>query len=247
MTMKAIVILLQLVAMIMVKADGDLTYYQTAKPSAVFIRSCCDLRTFPVSSGVYKISTGTFSTSNVYCDMSTDNGGWIVIQRNRKNSRLSFNKNWKEYEDGFGDLNGDFWAGLKLMHALTQSGQWEMRVDYQKESDRSWTYLHYNEFSVKSASEEYQLQVDGYTGKVLFGSAKDPFTGSGRIANMMKFTTYDNDNDNAGGNCAVQWQSGWWYNYCYRININRQPPEYAHPNIALFTEMKIRPKDCIIQ
>ena len=100
--------------------------------------------------------------------MSTDNGGWTVIQRNRKNSGTSFNKNWKEYEEGFGDLNGDFWAGLKLIHALTQSGQWEMRVDYQKD-DNSWTYLHYNEFRVESASKEYQLHVNGYIGEASFG------------------------------------------------------------------------------
>ena len=64
------------------------------------------------------MSMGTFATANVYCDMTTDSGGWIVIQRNRKNSQLSFNKNWREYEEGFGDLNKDFWAGLELMHTL---------------------------------------------------------------------------------------------------------------------------------
>ena len=38
------------------------------------------------------MSMGTFATANVYCDMTTDNGGWIVIQRNRKNSEVSFKK-----------------------------------------------------------------------------------------------------------------------------------------------------------
>ena len=242
-----VVIILQLVMLTLVKAQSDLAYSPSAKPSAVFIKTCCDLRTFPASSGVYKINTGTFSTTNVYCDMSTDNGGWIVVQRNRKNSQLSFIKNWKEYEDGFGDLNGDFWAGLKLMHALTQSGQWEMRVDYQKETDNIWTYLHYNHFSVESATKEYQLSVNGYAGKVSFGSERDPFTGTGRIANGMRFTTYDNENDREPNiNCAATWLGGWWHNDCYRMNINRQPPEYEHPNKALFTEMKIRPKDCIV-
>jgi len=51
---------------------------------------------------------GTFTSVNVYCDMTINNGGWIVIQRNRKNSQLSFIKNWREYEEGFGDLNKDF-------------------------------------------------------------------------------------------------------------------------------------------
>ena len=224
---------------------SDLTHYP-ANPSAVFIKICCDLRTFPASSGVYKISTGTFSITNVYCDTNTDNGGWIVMQRNRINSKLSFVKNWKEYEDGFGVLTGDFWAGLKLIHALTQSGQWEMRVDYQKE-DKTWTYLHYNRFRVESASKEYQLYVEGYTGEISFGLNRDPLTGSDRTANGMNFSTYDNDNDGGAGNCAADWRGGWWYNYCYRININRQPPIFEYPQQALFTEMKIRPKDCIMQ
>ena len=109
------------------------------------------------------MSMGTFVIAYVYCDMTTDGGGWIVIQRNRKNSQLSFNKNWREYEKGFGDLNKDFWTGLKLMHTLTQTGQWEMRVDYQK-NDKTWSYLHYNQFRVGSASEKYPLTVGGFTG-----------------------------------------------------------------------------------
>ena len=115
-------------------------------------------------------------------------------------------------------------------------------------SKRSWTYLHYNHFRVESASKEYQLDVNGYTGEVLFDLNKDPFTGNNRIANGMSFSTYDNDNDKRpNDNCAADWKGGWWHNDCYRININRQPPEYEHPKQALFTEMKIRPKDCIIQ
>ena len=66
------------------------------------------------------MSMGTFATANVYCNMTTDSGGWIVIQRNRKNSQLSFNKNWREFEEGFGDLNKDFWAGLAMIHILTK-------------------------------------------------------------------------------------------------------------------------------
>ena len=55
--------------------------------------------------------------------------------------------------------------GLELMHTLTQRDQWEMRVDYQK-NDKTWSYLHYNQFSVGSASEKYPLTVGGFTGVV---------------------------------------------------------------------------------
>ena len=184
------------------------------------------------------MSMGTFATANVYCNMTTDNGGWIVIQRNRINSQLSFYKNWREYEEGFGDLNKDFWAGLELMHTLTQRGQWEMRVDYQK-NDKTWSYLHYNQFSVGNASEEYPLTVGRFT---RVGTDWFAF----HSLNGMKFSTPDNDNDKySGGNCAASHNSGWWYNTCHRININTQP--LSVPGGALFSEMKIRPKDCITQ
>ena len=75
---------------------------------------------------MYKMKTATFLTAKVYCNMTTDGGGWIVIQRNRKDSQLSFNKNWRKYREGFVDLSIDFWAELELMHILTQQGQWEI-------------------------------------------------------------------------------------------------------------------------
>ena len=210
------------------------------------IKSCCMLKHFAsdyvtsqVSSGVYKISLSNFANSvDAYCDMTTDGGGWIVIQRNRKDNVVSFNRNWTDYEEGFGDLNTEFWYGIKPLHYLTDNGQWEMRVDYQDEHKR-WSYLYYNQFSVGSASEEYPLTVGGFA-----GLGTDRFT----YHNGMKFSTPDNDNDKSGGsNCAVTYQSGWWYSSCYSININRQPPHVGSSDNVLFSEMKIRPKDCITQ
>ena len=205
----------------------------------VTIKSCCDLKIFSAPSGVYKVTKGTFDTANAYCNMTTDGGGWMVIQRNKKDSLVNFNRNWTEYGEGFGDLNAEFWYGLESMYCLTQTGQWEMRVDYQR-YDKTWSYLHYNQFSVGSASEEYPLTVGGFTavGSDLFA-----------VHNGMKFSTPDNDNDKwSAENCAAIYKSGWWYNNCYHININKQPPTEGDTKAAnlLFTEMKIRPKDCII-
>ena len=112
-----------------------------------------------------------------------------------------------------------------------------MRVDYQK-NDKTWSYLHYNKFSVGSASEEYPLTVGGFT-----GVGRDQFA----YHKGMKFSTPDNDNDkHSSANCAAAFKSGWWYNSCYNVNINTQPP-VVYGNYVLFSEMKIRLKDCITQ
>ena len=209
--------------------------------SLITIDSCCDLRSF-LASGIYKTSKGTFDkAADTYCDMITEGGGWVVIQRNKKSSKVNFDREWGDYEKGFGDLNTEFWYGLEEVHCLTQRGQWEMRLDYQK-NDKTWSYLHYKNFSIGSGNDEYPLTVTGFTG---VGTDAFNYHSSYR-PNGMKFSTSDNDNDKySGRNCAASNMSGWWYNRCSHVNINYQPPHIAG-NI-LFSEMKIRPKDCITQ
>ena len=225
------------------------TFKSKCSPVNITIDNCCDFNDIPHSkapSGVYQMisctapcESFTIVTTTGYCDMTTDGGGWTVIQRNKENSEVNFNRNWTDYEKGFGNLYTEFWYGLSIIHCLTQRGQWEMRMDYQK-NDKTWSYLHYNQFSVGSASEEYPLTVGGFT-----GVGTDWFNDQSYPHNGNKFSTPDNDNDKVSStNCAVS--SGWWFhNECYHININQQPPNAYHN--VLFTEMKIRLKDCITQ
>ena len=37
--------------------------------------------------------------------------------------------------------------------------------------------------------------------------------------NGMGLSTYDNDNDSSGGNCANDYHSPWWYYHCWQSNI----------------------------
>ena len=198
------------------------------------IKTCCDLRIFSLPSGVYTLRKEQFENAEVYCDMDTAGGGWNVIQRNKKESPLSFNRDWAAYEDGFGKLESEFWYGLDGIGCLTQKGQWEMRIDIQN-SDKAWDYYHYNSFKVGTANDGYPLTIGGYTLKVT-----DYFS----TLNGMKFSTPDVDNDKSRYHCARTYAaSGWWYyNDCNTINLNRQPPFVASG--ALFSEMKIRPRDC---
>ena len=227
------------------------TFRSKCSPANATIDNCCDLTGFPSSkapSAVYQMKScavpcevSSFTTvlvtavAAVYYDMTTDGGGWVVIQRNKKGSAVNFNREWVDYEKGFGNLTTEFWYGLAVMHCLTQRGQWEMRVDYQF-NNRTWSYLHYNQFSVGSASQEYLLTVGGFT-----GVGTDWFADKSKSHSGMKFSTPNNDNNKR--TCADSYKSGWWYNKCYHVNLNRQPPVVSIS--VLFSEMKIRLKDCI--
>ena len=222
------------------------------------IKTCCDLNAFyffTKPSGVYQMQClcgGKWNTANVFCDTTTADGGWTVIQR-RVDGSEDFNRPWSDYEKGFGDLNGEFWYGLKAINCFTQVGQWELRIDFEfKNKTRS--YLHYNAFKVGSASEEYPLTISEFTGI----TPTDPF--STRPLSSRKFSTYDNDNDKWDNNCAAEVNNakgngGWWYKDCWDINlnINYNPDQFGSMYLAgtwynpRWIEAKIRPFNCISQ
>lgn len=68
----------------------------------------------------------TTVTSDGYCHTQHTHGGWIVIQRQSTeyDNSVNFNKTWEDYEEGFGNLEGNFWHGLKTIHCLTQNHPW---------------------------------------------------------------------------------------------------------------------------
>ena len=223
----------------------------------ITIRTCCDLNPlyfFTKPPGVYQtqcLCGGKWSTTSVFCDTETAHGGWTVIQR-RKDGSVDFNQPWSDYEKGFGDLNGEFWYGLKLINCLTQTGQWELRIDFEFQN-KTRSYLHYNKFKVGSTTDEYPLTIDGFNGI----TPTDPFA----YHNNRKFSTYDNENDPSSKfNCAAKVNNakdngGWWYNDCWHINPNIQynPGQYGFMALAgtwynpRWIEMKIRPLNCTVQ
>ena len=49
------------------------------------------------------------------------------------------------------------------MNCLTKTGKWELRIDFEFQN-KTTSYLHYNEFKVGSATDEYPLTIGGFTG-----------------------------------------------------------------------------------
>ncbi|XP_033638997.1 ryncolin-1-like [Asterias rubens] len=162
--------------------------------------------------GLYTIFPTSLTTSGlqVYCDMKTDGGGWIVFQR-RQDGSVDFYRNWAEYQSGFGDLQSEFWLGNDIMRDLTGSGQWRLRVDMEDwESNTAWAS--YDEFSV--TGNKYTLQVGSYDAQSTAGDAMTYHNG-------LPFTTKDQDNDaRSGYNCAERYEGAWWFNDCLHSHLN---------------------------
>ena len=157
------------------------------------------------------INSGNFGPiTQVYCDMVTDGGGWTVFQR-RIDGSVDFYRGWSDYEEGFGNLTGEFWLGLTKIHRLTKTGDKQLRIDL-GDFENNYRYAKCSSFSVGDNISKYILNVAGYSGDV--GDSITAHTG-------QKFTTKDGDNDiYAEGNCASLYKGGWWYGACHSSNLN---------------------------
>ncbi|CAG2189710.1 Ryncolin-2,Ficolin-1-A,Fibrinogen C domain-containing protein 1-A,Fibrinogen C domain-containing protein 1,Fibrinogen C domain-containing protein 1-B,Ryncolin-1,Tenascin-X,Ficolin-2,Ficolin-1,Fibrinogen-like protein A,Ficolin-1-B,Ryncolin-3,Angiopoietin-related protein 7,Ryncolin-4 [Mytilus edulis] len=126
------------------------------------MRDCVDWQQSGMTTnGIYSITPIGFKPFDVYCDMTTDGGGWLVFQR-RIDGTIDFFKEWVSYENGFGDINSEFWLGNKKLHVLTQEHT-ELRVDVMA-WDNEKRYAKYSTFRLGDASSKYTLYVDGYSG-----------------------------------------------------------------------------------
>ncbi|XP_052564350.1 fibrinogen C domain-containing protein 1-like [Culex pipiens pallens] len=146
----------------------------------------------------------------VFCDQEYEGGGWIVIQ-NRYDGSVHFYRDWDEYERGFGNLNREFWLGLRKIHELTYSRRYELHVILE-DWDGIRAVARYSDFLMAGPKEMYELRSLGS----FSGSAGDSLS----YHLGMKFTTFDVDNDEWDGNCASFTYGAWWYRNCYSSNLN---------------------------
>ncbi|XP_077626051.1 tenascin isoform X2 [Crocuta crocuta] len=197
------------------------------------------------TSGLYTIylNGDKAQALEVFCDMTSDGGGWIVFLR-RKNGREDFYRNWKAYAAGFGDRREEFWLGLDNLHKITAQGQYELRVDLRDHGKTA--YAVYDRFSVGDAKTRYKLKVEGYS-----GTAGDSMA----YHNGRSFSTYDKDTDSAITNCALSYKGAFWYKNCHRVNLMGRYGDNNHSQgvnwfhwkgheySIQFAEMKLRPSN----
>jgi hypothetical protein len=232
------------------------TYYRerlmtlrSSCPAPVF-HSCCNLKNtfYFAQSGVYELNHPCSGDNDAgqskvfaYCDMETDDGGWIVIQR-RTDGSLPFNRTFEEYENGFGDPSGEFWYGLRNIYCLTTTGHTEVRIDFKYENGTSG-YAHFSNFYI-SPKESYY--ISSLPAVILSSPGARTFrnpSSNGRfyVQSLPGVTWYRQTTYNIGG----------WWDSSVRGNPNGpgssgNETAYAQWN-GVFTpqiEVKIRPKTC---
>ncbi|XP_062410002.1 tenascin isoform X2 [Sardina pilchardus] len=195
------------------------------------------------ASGLYTIYVGGNKNQpmEVYCDMATDGGGWVVFLR-RQSGKTEFFRNWRNYTNGFGDMMDEFWLGLSNLHKLTTSGPYELRVDLRDGTES--VYAYYDKMVVGEPRGRYKIQIGSYS-----GTAGDSMT----YHQNRPFSTYDNDNDVAVTNCALSYKGAFWYKNCHRVNLMGRYGDNSHSkginwfhwkgheHSVPFAEMKIRP------
>ena len=207
-----------------------------------------DSDNFTLLTGIYDISNvcqattaftlDVFPPMQVRCNMDSNDGGWTVLIRRTPDvgKRESFDREWADYENGFGNLTGEFWYGLKNMHCLTSRESMEVEVEVSK-TDGTELVLPYGSFRVDGPSTSYTLYISDkqHNGFDYLG-----------IHNGMKFSTKDRDNDRHSSQCTAS-GGGWWYNACYRTKLTHlsHPILYDGDNINYdYAELRVRSKTC---
>lgn len=162
----------------------------------------------------------------VYCDFTTNGGGWTVIQRRNKGDTL-FPTSEESYNNGFGPVDGEFWLGNKKIHQLGR-GQM-MAVVY--ENSTSYFYDLYSEFYVLHNS---MLDISGRSGMLPEGFLNSDIDGP-LLFVAPKASKFSSD-------CVSSSDGGWWFRgNCGGKNLNAERKECGKSWLG--TEMLFRQRE----
>ena len=189
--------------------------------------------------GIYNIDPDGQGIISVFCDQTTDGGGWIVFQRRIAPYSGNFERWWSAYKIGFGSLSGEFWLGNDYLHRIAPSDS-ILRIELQRSDDQK-RYAKFGGFQLADESQQFRWDMNSFEGNVpnaIYGN-----TDANLNIRGMKFSTPNRDNDNKGsGQCLGH--AGWWANNCVMANLNSKNGPVWMPwsdeSSLTFTEMKVR-------
>ncbi|XP_068457088.1 angiopoietin-related protein 5 [Clinocottus analis] len=216
------------------------TELYSIKPVQSHGRDCSDIKDNLLSvvpkipSGIYIVHPeNTDSSFEVFCEMDYMGGGWTVMQR-RTDGLTDFKRAWADYVDGFGNLAGEHWLGLKkVFHIINQKDtRFQLHIALVSHDDVT-SYAAYDDFDLGNETMFFSLHLGRYA-----GSAGDAFRGYDQDQNQdtAPFSASDVDNDGCNPSCSIDNrtvescssqhnQTGWWFNQCGLANLNGCPED----------------------
>ncbi|KAH3710596.1 uncharacterized protein LOC127858694 [Dreissena polymorpha] len=165
--------------------------------------------------GVYTIKLAVSGrTLSVYCDMDTVGGGWTIFQRRFSNIE-NFNRTFHEYEQGFGDINGEFWLGLANVREMLGDDGSLLKVAYNfTESGSTFEQTDTLSGFRLGPSPYYKRYFNSQTYDEQLKSAGSFTVNKGiepEYHNGSRFVTHDRDNQ---ANCGSLFGTGNWFADC---------------------------------
>ncbi|CAC5360262.1 Fibrinogen-like protein 1,Fibrinogen-like protein A,Ficolin-1-B,Ficolin-1-A,Ficolin-2,Tenascin-R,Ficolin-1,Fibrinogen C domain-containing protein 1 [Mytilus coruscus] len=154
-------------------------------------------------SGIYTIYPKGIGRINVYCDLDTYNigGGWTVFQH-RETGEEDFNREWIDYENGFGNLRKEFWLGNSNLYIITDQGRYELMVMIEDFKNNK-AFARYTSFKIGNVFSNYKLSIGEYSGTAgnsLWNNNNKPFTTWDK--HNIKFDTEE---------CEKYEEGPWWF------------------------------------
>uniref|UniRef100_A0A3B5LK75 Fibrinogen C-terminal domain-containing protein n=1 Tax=Xiphophorus couchianus TaxID=32473 RepID=A0A3B5LK75_9TELE len=157
------------------------------------------------ANGTYAIKPNGSEPFMVFCRGAT------VIQQRRDGS-MNFDQPWEKYENGFGELQGEFWLGLKKMYSLASQGN-------------SVLHIQLEDWKQNRHFIEYRFYLEGpvsnYTIRLVYlsGSLPNPLSNHTGVV----FSTKDRDNGRHwASRCSHPQSGGWWFSSCGDTNLNER-------------------------
>ncbi|XP_038669883.1 fibrinogen-like protein 1-like protein [Scyliorhinus canicula] len=197
----------------MLPAEERFTRGIPIRPRSGYPKDCSAVRG---RSGLHIIKPTGSPPLVVYCQLSRYGGGWTVIQKNTYRSKITWKEYWTAYKYGFGNILQDHWLGNEYIFKIISQGNYKVMFLICNSLNRE-RVAYYDSFAIANERNGYQLSLGRYSGNAgnaLIGTLK-----SG-VHDNMKFSTVDRDQDLSSSNCASSARGGFWYNSCYRVNLN---------------------------
>ncbi|GAB1600311.1 ficolin-1-A-like [Argonauta hians] len=196
--------------------------YEIIKDNGKMRYDCQDIQEKNIEpdleSGVFAIKVSGYPRKNVYCNF-TNNESWTTISR-RIHEMNIFNRTWNEYAKGFGKGKGDYWLGNDIIHELTSTHKYKLRISMEGFRIKgNKAYSVYDSFRIGSRNLSYPLRLGKYLSDQSNGG--DSFHPTARCNETSNHDmTFSTPDYGVSSSCARKLSGGWWFTNCGCSNLN---------------------------